>query len=108
MAKSEGADVHSAMMDALAAVRDPQANAEEKRALVLTALITFIAALGVSGGTNLVMMINDDPLIKQYKPTLAFASAWIGDGIILPIVNVLIVKALRDWHERAGRRHKSS
>ncbi len=83
----------------------PAAAGDEKRVLTMTALVTFVAALGVSGGTNLIMMLTDDPIIKQHKPTLAFASAWIGDGILLPIINMLMVIAFRRWDTRPGRRH---
>jgi hypothetical protein len=63
----------------------------------LTAVVTFIAALGVSGGTNIWMMIAGNDLIEKYRPTLTFRSAWIGDGLILPLVNVLMIKALNRW-----------
>jgi hypothetical protein len=63
----------------------------------VTAAVTFVGALGVSGGTNLVMLATGNPLIKKYRPTLTFRSAYIGDGIILPIVNVLIMRSLVRW-----------
>ena len=55
---------------------------DETRVLAATAALTFLAALGVSGGTNLAMILTKDPIIKKHKPTLAFASAWIGDGLL--------------------------
>ncbi len=65
-----------------------------------TALITFAAALGVSGGTNVWMAIIDDPLIKKYRPTLTFRSAIFGDGLILPFVNAVMIDSLRRWRPR--------
>ena len=71
---------------------------------VWTAIIVFLAALGVSGGTHLYMMLIDHPLIRQHKATLEFRSAVIGDGVILPIASVLMVRGLRHWGTRPGRR----
>lgn len=70
----------------------------------LTAAITFAAALGVSGGTNVVMLALNHPLIKKHRPTLTFRSAIIGDGVILPIVNVLMMRSLVRWRPRLGGR----
>ena len=68
----------------------------------LTAALTFAGALGVSGGTNVVMLLTKHPLIKKHRPTLTFRSAIIGDGVILPIVNVLIMRSLVRWNPRLG------
>jgi hypothetical protein len=68
----------------------------------LTAAITFAGALGVSGGTNVVMLAMKHPLIKKHRPTLTFRSAIIGDGVILPIVNVLMMRSFVRWNPRLG------
>ncbi len=81
---------------------------EDEKELALyawTAVIVFLAALGVSGGTHLFMLMTHNPLIKQHKATLEFRSAIIGDGIILPAVSVLMMRALRQWGTRVGRRN---
>lgn len=65
-----------------------------------TAAVSFAAAFGVSGGTHLAMMLLGHPLIKKHKATLQFRSAWLGDGVILPVVNCLIIKSLRQWKPR--------
>ncbi|MDQ5823722.1 MAG: hypothetical protein M3441_05840 [Chloroflexota bacterium] len=65
-----------------------------------TAAITFAAALGVSGGTNVAMLLVDHPLIKEHRPTLTFRSAIWGDGVILPVVNCLMINAFRQWRPR--------
>lgn len=93
--------------EALGAFPERETSDDEKLVLATTAVITFLAALGVSGGTNLVMILTNDPIIKQHKPTLAFASAWIGDGILLPIINVLMMMAFRRWGTRIGRRNSA-
>lgn len=72
--------------------------------LATTALATFAAALGVSGGTNVWMLLTKNPLIKQYRPTLTFRSAIFGDGVILPFVNVIMMKSLERWNPRLSAR----
>lgn len=72
--------------------------------LAITALATFAAALGVSGGANVWMLLTKHPLIKQHRPTLTFRSAIFGDGIILPVINVLIMRSFVRWHPRLSPR----
>ncbi|HKP52280.1 MAG TPA: hypothetical protein VJ183_06475 [Chloroflexia bacterium] len=68
--------------------------------VVATALVTFAAALGVSGGTNVVMLLTKSDLIKKHRPTLTFRSAIFGDGLILPFVNVLMMNSFKKWKPR--------
>jgi hypothetical protein len=68
--------------------------------MATTAAVSFAAAFGVSGGTNLVMIATKNDLIKKYKPTLEFWSAWIGDGVIVPLVNCLMIRSLVLWKPR--------
>lgn len=77
-------------------------NEADPALLAATALITFAAALGVSGGTNVWMLLTKNPLIKEHRPTLTFRSAIFGDGIILPVVNVLMMRSLARWRPRLG------
>ena len=87
------------------AIRNPKSeirNQDDPVLLAATALITFAAALGVSGGTNVWMLLTKNPLIKQHRPTLTFRSAIFGDGIILPVVNVLMMRSFTRWGLRFG------
>jgi hypothetical protein len=68
--------------------------------LLGTALATFAAALGVSGGTNVWMLITSNDLIKKHRPTLTFRSAIIGDGILLPLISALMMKSFVRWQPR--------
>src|SRR4051794_29804880 len=77
----------------------PQADA---KLLATTALATFAAALGVSGGTNVWMLVARHPLIKQHRATLTFRSAIIGDGVLLPIISALMMKSFVRWQPRLG------
>ena len=89
------------------AIRNPKSNIRNEAdplLLASTALITFAAALGVSGGTNVWMLLTRNPLIKQHRPTLTFRSAIFGDGIILPVVNVLMMRSFVRWGMRFGPR----
>jgi hypothetical protein len=79
--------------------RQPEADAG---LLAATALVTFAAALGVSGGTNVWMKITDNDLIKKHRPTLTFRSAIIGDGILLPIISALMMKSFVRWKPSAA------
>lgn len=72
----------------------------DTRLMAATALTTFAAALGVSGGTNVVMLLTKNDLIKKHRPTLTFRSAIFGDGLILPFVNVLIMNSFKKWQPR--------
>src|SRR6476659_11017380 len=87
-------------------MQDLEAKKEQSGAsaglLTVTALVTFVAALGVSGGTNVWMMFTDHHLIKQHRPTLTFRSALIGDGILLPIISLLMMKSFVKWKPSAG------
>ena len=94
-----------AQANVVAALTDKIQTEDERIVLAATAAITFLAALGVSGGTNLVMILTKDPIIKKHKATLSFVSAWIGDGVLLPIINVLMMMAFRRWHVQVGRRN---
>ncbi|MEO8285606.1 MAG: hypothetical protein ABI670_04165 [Chloroflexota bacterium] len=72
--------------------------------LAATALTTFVAALGVSGGTNVVMHFTGNKLIKEHRPTLTFRSAIFGDGVLLPIISTLMMKSFVQWKPRMGSR----
>jgi hypothetical protein len=69
----------------------------EKGLLAATAAATFAAALGVSGGANVWMLVIDHPLIKEHRPTLTFRSAIFGDGVLLPVINTIMMKSLARW-----------
>lgn len=74
------------------------------RLMGITALATFAAALGVSGGTNVWMIITKNRLIKEHRPTLTFRSAIFGDGVILPVVNCIMMKSFQRWKPRLSTR----
>jgi hypothetical protein len=75
----------------------------DTKLLALTAAATFAAALGVSGGTNVWMLITDHNLIKKHRPTLTFRSAIFGDGVLLPIISSLMMKSFVRWNPRLNQ-----
>jgi hypothetical protein len=79
-------------------------NPNDPALLAATALATFAAALGVSGGTNVWMLLTKNPLIKQHRPTLTFRSAIFGDGIILPVINTLMMRSFVKWQPKLSGR----
>lgn len=40
------------------------------------------------------LLAKGDPLVKQHRGTLQFRSAWIGDGVLLPVINLAAGKLL--------------
>ena len=77
----------------------------DTKLLATTAFITFAAALGVSGGTNVWMILRDHKLIKEHRPTLTFRSAIFGDGILLPVISTLMMKSFVRWKPRIDSRN---
>jgi len=54
---------------------------------------TFFFGFGAPAILNLYLLTINSPLILQFRSSLMFVSSIIGDGIILPIVNMLIVSS---------------
>ena len=42
----------------------------------------------------------DDPIAANYRTTLSYTSALIGDALLIPLVNVFIVGQLATWRRR--------
>ena len=42
----------------------------------------------------------DDPIASNYRTTLSYTSALIGDALLIPLVNVFIVGQLATWRRR--------
>lgn len=56
----------------------------------LVGLATFFFGFGAPAVFNLILFAVKSPLVLQFRSSLNFVSAIIGDGIILPLVNTLI------------------
>jgi len=55
---------------------------------------TFFFGFGAGAILNLYLLAIHSPLVVQLRSSLMFVSSILGDGIILPIVNMLIVSSL--------------
>lgn len=65
-----------------------------------TAFFGFVVqALG-----NLYLSWRADPIVSQYRATLSYTSAIVGDGILIPLVNVFMTSQLTLWRRRPNVR----
>lgn len=63
---------------------------------VATALLGFI----VQAAGNVYLNLQNDPLVHQYRSTLSYTSAVVGDGVLIPLVNVFMTSQLVVWRRR--------
>ena len=71
-------------------------------ALVFAATVFFgflVQALG-----NVYLRWRADPIVTEYRATLSYTSAVIGDGILIPLVNVFMTSQLALWRRRPNLR----
>ena len=71
--------------------------------IVGVGLATFFFGFGAGAVLNLYLLAINSPLVLQFRSSLMFISSILGDGIILPIVNMLIVSSLIKNQEFIGR-----
>lgn len=64
------------------------------RLVLLIGAETFFFGFALGGIINAYLLYRDSPLVEAFRGTLTFKSAIIGDGIILPIVNMVIAAFL--------------
>ena len=70
-------------------------NTKRQRTIVIgVGAATFFFGFGAGAILNLYLLAINSPLVLQFRSSLMFVSSIIGDGIILPIVNMLIVSSL--------------
>lgn len=55
---------------------------------------TFFFGFGAGAMLNLYLLAIKSPLVLQFRSSLMFISSILGDGIVLPAVNMLIVSSL--------------
>jgi len=63
---------------------------KQKNIVWLTGFATFFFGFGAPAVLNLILFAIKSPLVLNLRSSLSFVSAIIGDGIILPVVNMLI------------------
>ncbi len=71
---------------------------------VAIALLTFVFGFLVNAIGSAVLEWRGDPLVTRYRDSLGFTSAIVGDGVLLPLTNVLVVWQLMHWRRAVRAR----
>ena len=66
----------------------------KKQFIAITGFATFFFGFGAGAILNLYLLAINSPLVIQFRSSLMFVSSILGDGIILPICNMLIASSL--------------
>ncbi len=77
--------------------------AVEHRPWLLMAIVFLVTAFFgflVQAIGNVYLNWRADPLVHEYRATLSYTSAVIGDGILIPLVNVFMTTQLVLWRRR--------
>ncbi len=67
------------------------------------AALSAVLAFGINAAAHLILLIRHSPLVAEHRGTLQFKSAWTGDLILLPIMNVAATRLLRRIGGSPGR-----
>jgi len=67
-----------------------------RRSLVIFGA-TSVSAFWVNAAGHAWMLWRGNPLVRDYKATLTYRSALLGDSTLLPLVNVLLDRQLDAW-----------
>jgi hypothetical protein len=62
--------------------------------LITTALATFFFGFGAGALVNVYLSAVKSPLVAELRASLSYVSSIVGDGLLLPVVNMLVVSAL--------------
>src|SRR3989442_13251139 len=77
--------------------------AVEQRPWLLLGLVfiaTCIFGFLIQAGGSVYLQLRADPIAVQYRTPLSYTSAIVGDGILIPLANVLITSQLVAWPRR--------
>jgi hypothetical protein len=75
----------------------------ERKIIALVGFATFFFGFGAPAILNLYLLAVHSPLVLQFRSSLMYISSILGDGIILPIVNMLAVSFLFKNQELIGK-----
>ena len=67
---------------------------KKNHAIILTGLATFFFGFGAGAILNLYLISVNSPLVAQFRSSLSYISSIYGDGILLPVVNMVMVAFL--------------
>ncbi len=68
------------------------------------AIVTFFFGFLVNAVGSALLEWRRDPLVMHYRDTLDFTSAVVGDAVLLPFANVLVVSQLAQWRRAVRAR----
>lgn len=77
--------------------------AVEQRPWLLIAIVfaaTAFFGFLVQALGNVYLNWQGDPIVHEYRATLSYTSAIVGDGILIPLVNVFMTTQLTLWRRR--------
>ena len=78
-------------------------SAVEQRPWVLLAAVfgaTVFFGFVVQAAGNVYLNWTADPIVSEYRTTLTYTSAVVGDGLLIPLANVFITSQLVAWRRR--------
>ncbi len=67
--------------------------------VVTAGVATFVFGFGAGAALNLYLIVVRSPLTTEFRGSLNYVSSVVGDGIVLPIVNMVIVSFLLSHRE---------
>lgn len=75
---------------------------EQRPWLLLASVFIATAFFGfiVQAAGNVYLNWRADPIVSEYRATLSYTSAVVGDGFLIPLVNVFITSQLVAWRRR--------
>lgn len=76
-----------------------RAAVEQRHWLGLAGVFVATAFFGffVQAAGNVYLDWRGDPLVHEYRTTLSYTSAVVGDGVLIPLVNVFMTSQLLVW-----------
>ncbi len=78
---------------------------KKRNALILTGISTFFFGFGAGAILNLYLIAINSPLVASLRSSLSFKSSIYGDGILLPIVNMIMVGFLYKKSELINKKN---
>lgn len=66
----------------------------------LVAVATLVLGFVTQAAGSFYLRWTADPIVSHYRTTLSYTSALVGDGLLLPLVNVFITGQLWEWRRR--------
>jgi hypothetical protein len=75
--------------------------------LLIVFLTTAFFGFLINALGNVYLRWRMDPIVTEYRATLSYTSAVIGDGVLIPLVNVFMTSQLALWRRRPNLREIS-